>query len=122
MADLNIFAHDAFSMTSMSTAIQAAPYAPQLLGQLGIFTTERSRTTTVAIEEKGAPGRQAQGLYPWYEVPGRAERDLKIVCGHWSTLGLMIGHGVHAEQAFADLAQGRARQGRVERLQGVQFQ
>ncbi|RYZ70733.1 MAG: bis(5'-nucleosyl)-tetraphosphatase, partial [Lysobacteraceae bacterium] len=21
---------------------------------------------------------------------------LKIVCGHWSTLGLMIGHGVHA--------------------------
>ena len=53
MADLNIFAHEAFSMTSMSTAIQAAPYAPQLLGQLGIFTTERSRTTTVAIEEKG---------------------------------------------------------------------
>ena len=26
----------------------------------------------------------------------RAERDLKIVCGHWSTLGLFIGHGVHA--------------------------
>jgi bis(5'-nucleosyl)-tetraphosphatase (symmetrical) len=29
-------------------------------------------------------------------VPGRVERDLKIVCGHWSTLGLFIGHGVHA--------------------------
>ena len=28
-------------------------------------------------------------------MPGRAERDLKIVCGHWSTLGLFIGHGVH---------------------------
>jgi bis(5'-nucleosyl)-tetraphosphatase (symmetrical) len=28
-------------------------------------------------------------------VPGRVERDLKIVCGHWSTLGLFIGHGVH---------------------------
>ena len=24
------------------------------------------------------------------------ERDLKIVCGHWSTLGLSIGQGVHA--------------------------
>ncbi|MCM2338315.1 MAG: bis(5'-nucleosyl)-tetraphosphatase, partial [Lysobacter sp.] len=36
------------------------------------------------------------GLYPWYEVPGRVERDLKVVCGHWSTLGLFIGHGVHA--------------------------
>ena len=29
-------------------------------------------------------------------MPGRAERDLKIVCGHWSALGLFIGHGVHA--------------------------
>lgn len=57
------------------------------------YCTPRGR---MAIEEKGTPGRQAQGLYPWYEVPGRAERDLKIVCGHWSTLGLMIGHGVHA--------------------------
>lgn len=57
------------------------------------YCTPRGR---MAIEEKGAPGHQAQGLYPWYEVPGRAERDLKIVCGHWSTLGLMIGHGVHA--------------------------
>lgn len=57
------------------------------------YCTPRGR---MAIEEKGAPGAQAQGLYPWYEVPGRVERDLKIVCGHWSTLGLMIGHGVHA--------------------------
>jgi bis(5'-nucleosyl)-tetraphosphatase (symmetrical) len=50
----------------------------------------------IAFDEKGAPGTQAAGLYPWYAVPGRAERDLKIVCGHWSTLGLFIGHGVHA--------------------------
>lgn len=57
------------------------------------YCTPRGR---MAIEEKGAPGAQAQGLYPWYEVPGRVERDLKIVCGHWSTLGLMIGHGIHA--------------------------
>ena len=57
------------------------------------YCTPRGR---MAIEEKGGPGAQAQGLYPWYEVPGRAQRDLKIVCGHWSTLGLMIGHGVHA--------------------------
>jgi len=57
------------------------------------YCTPRGR---MAIEEKGAPGTQAQGLYPWFEVPGKVERDLKIVCGHWSTLGLMIGHGVHA--------------------------
>jgi bis(5'-nucleosyl)-tetraphosphatase (symmetrical) len=29
-------------------------------------------------------------------VPGRVERDLRIVCGHGSALGLFIGHGVNA--------------------------
>src|SRR3970282_1752155 len=50
----------------------------------------------ISYEEEGSPGTQPAGFYPWYEVPGRAERDLRIVCGHWSTLGLFIGHGVHA--------------------------
>ena len=65
---------------------------------INVFTRLRyfSPRGRIAFEEKGAPGTQQAGLYPWYEVPGRAERDLKIVCGHWSTLGLFIGHGVHA--------------------------
>ena len=53
MADLNVFTHGAFNMTSLSTAIQQAPYAPQLLGQMSIFTPDRTRTTTIAVEEKG---------------------------------------------------------------------
>ncbi len=57
------------------------------------YCTPRGR---LAIEEKGSPGTQSIGMYPWYEVPGRVPRELKIVFGHWSTLGLMIGHGVHA--------------------------
>lgn len=57
------------------------------------YCTPRGR---IAFDEKGAPGTQEPGLYPWYAVPGRAERELKIVCGHWSSLGLFIGHGVHA--------------------------
>jgi bis(5'-nucleosyl)-tetraphosphatase (symmetrical) len=65
---------------------------------INIFTRLRycSPRGRIAFNEKGAPGTQAPGLYPWYEVPGRTERELKIVCGHWSTLGLFIGHGVHA--------------------------
>jgi bis(5'-nucleosyl)-tetraphosphatase (symmetrical) len=65
---------------------------------INVFTRLRycSPRGRIAFEEKGAPGTQQPGLYPWYEVPGRVERDLKIVCGHWSTLGLFIGHGVHA--------------------------
>ncbi len=65
---------------------------------INIFTRLRYCSTRgrIAFNEKGAPGTQVPGLYPWYEVPGRVQRDLKIVCGHWSTLGLFIGHGVHA--------------------------
>ena len=50
----------------------------------------------VAFNEKGTPGTQKPGLYPWFEVPGQAKRDLPIVCGHWSTLGLFMGLGVYA--------------------------
>ena len=65
---------------------------------INVFTRLRycSPRGRIAFEEKGAPGSQQPGLYPWYAVPGRAQRDLKIVCGHWSTLGLFVGHGVHA--------------------------
>jgi bis(5'-nucleosyl)-tetraphosphatase (symmetrical) len=57
------------------------------------YCTPRGR---IGYDDKGAPGTQPAGLYPWYAVPGRVERDLRIVCGHWSTLGLFIGLGVHA--------------------------
>ena len=79
-------------------------WSPQLTGNerdraiINVFTRMRycSPRGRIAFEEKGVPGTQQAGLYPWYAVPGRAERDLKIVCGHWSALDLFIGHGVHA--------------------------
>lgn len=30
------------------------------------------------------------GYYPWFDVPGRANADAIIICGHWSALGLKI--------------------------------
>ena len=50
----------------------------------------------IAFSEKGMPGTQRPGTYPWFSVPGHAARDLRIVCGHWSTLGRFSGLGVHA--------------------------
>jgi bis(5'-nucleosyl)-tetraphosphatase (symmetrical) len=50
----------------------------------------------IGFDAKGVPGSQPAGLYPWFEVPGRVQRDCRIVCGHWSTLGLFQGLGVHA--------------------------
>jgi bis(5'-nucleosyl)-tetraphosphatase (symmetrical) len=42
---------------------------------------------------KGAPGTQAPHLLPWFAVPDRRSADLRILFGHWSTLGCWQGAG-----------------------------
>lgn len=79
-------------------------WSPQLKGFerdraiINLFTRMRycSPRGRIAFEHKGPPGSQPPGLYPWFSVPGHANRDLKIVCGHWSALGLYVGNGIHA--------------------------
>lgn len=51
---------------------------------------------TLELTQKGAPGEQPAPLLPWYQVPGRRNRELRILFGHWSTLGLYRGDGVFA--------------------------
>ena len=38
------------------------------------------------FREKRAPGKQAKGLYPWFEIAHRLSRDDKIIFGHWASL------------------------------------
>lgn len=79
-------------------------WSPKLNGtdrfraMVNIFTRMRYCTPNgrIGFEEKGKPGTQQPGFYPWFSVPGHAERELPIVCGHWSTLGLFMGLGVYA--------------------------
>ncbi len=37
--------------------------------------------------QNGPIGSQPKNLMPWFDVPGRKSADLKIIFGHWSTLG-----------------------------------
>lgn len=46
------------------------------------------------LRSKGPPGSQPQGLMPWFQVPGRRNRALRIVFGHWSSLGVWNRDGV----------------------------
>ena len=48
------------------------------------------------LKAKGAPGSQAAGLMPWFEVPGRLTQGLHILFGHWSTVGEIRDRNVHA--------------------------
>jgi bis(5'-nucleosyl)-tetraphosphatase (symmetrical) len=70
----------------------------RLRAAINVFTRMRYCDVRgrIAYNEKGPPGTQKAGLYPWFEVPGQKARDVRIVCGHWSTLGRFHGVGVYA--------------------------
>jgi bis(5'-nucleosyl)-tetraphosphatase (symmetrical) len=46
------------------------------------------------FKSKGKPGTQPAGVFPWFEVPGRRSANLRILFGHWSTLGLQRGDNI----------------------------
>lgn len=52
MPTLDVFNSDAFSMRSLTAAIESVPYQPNLLGSLGIFEAVPVRTETVQIESR----------------------------------------------------------------------
>lgn len=79
-------------------------WSPRLTGierlRAGINVFTRMRFCDVrgriSFDEKGPPGTQRPGVYPWFEVPGVRKRDVSIICGHWSALGRFAGLGIYA--------------------------
>lgn len=45
---------------------------------------------TLELKEKRGKGHTPQGFVPWFEQPARRSAGSTIVCGHWSTLGLLL--------------------------------
>jgi bis(5'-nucleosyl)-tetraphosphatase (symmetrical) len=56
---------------------------------INAFTRMRfcRRDGTLELDNKDKPGEQPADYLPWFDVPGRKSRDVRVVCGHWSTLG-----------------------------------
>jgi bis(5'-nucleosyl)-tetraphosphatase (symmetrical) len=44
----------------------------------------------------GPIGTQPKNLLPWFEVPNRKSADMRIIFGHWSTLGYYEGSNCYA--------------------------
>ncbi|SPD65510.1 Bis(5'-nucleosyl)-tetraphosphatase, symmetrical [Cupriavidus taiwanensis] len=42
------------------------------------------------FKTKDGPGKAPDGFMPWFDVPGRRTQEVTVVCGHWSTLGLVM--------------------------------
>lgn len=53
MPTLDIFNDDAFSMASLTAAVQEIPYAPSRLGDLGIFAEKPINTLVAMVESEG---------------------------------------------------------------------
>lgn len=52
MAHMDVFKSNAFSMVSITEALNNVPFQPSFLRDLGIFTPRPVRTTSVSIEER----------------------------------------------------------------------
>lgn len=48
------------------------------------------------FKNKGGPDSPPQGYMPWYKVPQRATKNIPVVFGHWSALGLKIDENIVA--------------------------
>ena len=113
MADIAIFEDDAFSVSSLTAAINEQPYQPGRLSSLGLFQEEGITTLTVQIEKDG----DTLALVP---------------AGERGTSGLIVGaskrtlipfNTVHLPERFtikADEIQGIRAFGTRSELQAVQ--
>jgi bis(5'-nucleosyl)-tetraphosphatase (symmetrical) len=56
---------------------------------INVFTRMRycRADGTIDLGYKKAPGGHPEGLYPWFDAPGRKSAGVRVICGHWSTLG-----------------------------------
>lgn len=56
---------------------------------LNCFTRMRYCTADgrLDLEPSGPPGSQPEGLMPWFLAPDRKNADMRILFGHWSSLG-----------------------------------
>lgn len=49
---------------------------------------------SLELKFKGKVDSAPKGVMPWFRVPQRRSRDLRIICGHWSALGYYDGEGI----------------------------
>jgi bis(5'-nucleosyl)-tetraphosphatase (symmetrical) len=58
---------------------------------INVFTRMRfcQRDGSIDLKLKGTPDEQPDGYLPWFDVPQRQSQAVRVICGHWSTLGLV---------------------------------
>lgn len=109
---LDVFNSDAFSVVSLTEAINLMPYKPSRLGQMGLFANKPINTTTAVLEYKenrlGIIPTQARGSHE--NVKGGGTRIVKAV---------KVPHLPLNSTILADDVQGVRRFGSEDETEGV---
>ncbi len=119
MADiLDVFSGDAFSLMSMTARVNAMPFVPGRLGELGLFEPESITDNVVALEERAGllvmvPNTQRGAPAPTVVDPKRTARSFNIP--HLPQEDRIMASSVQSVRAFGSASIAQTVQGLVDR-------
>lgn len=113
MPTLDIFSNSAFSLTSLTDAINKVPFVPGRLGQLGIFDESGVSTTSVMIEER-------EGSLSLIETSPRGAPATQNLHNKRKARSLVVPHIALEDTVLADEVQNVRAFGTENALEGVQ--
>jgi hypothetical protein len=113
MPTLDIFSNSAFSLTSLTDAINKVPFVPGRLGQLGIFDESGVSTTSVMIEER-------EGSLSLIETSPRGAPAPQNLHNKRKARSLVVPHIALEDTVLADEVQNVRAFGTENALEGVQ--
>lgn len=112
MAVLDVFKKDAFSMVSLTTAIQKLPFKPSRIGEMGLFTAKGIRMTVLAVEEK-------DGFLSLLATKPRGAAGTFAAPKKRTVRTFAIPHIPHEDVVYADDVEGIRAFGTESQLQAV---
>ncbi len=113
MPALDIFTSDAFSMVSLTDAINKMPYVPGKIGRLGLFREQGVATTSILIEER-------EGSLTLVETTARGAPAVQNTTGKRKARSLTVPHIALEDTILADEVQNLRAFGSENDLAGVQ--
>ena len=113
MPALDVFQSNAFSMVSLTDAINKVPFLPGRIGQLGLFREQGVATTSVLIEEK-------EGSLTLVETTARGAPAVQNAHNKRKARALTVPHIALEDTILADEVQDLRAFGSESQLEGVQ--
>ena len=110
---LDVFRNDAFSMISLTDAINKIPFVPRQVGRLGIFEERRVATTTVSLEERN-------GVLTLLPTKQRGQAGSLLAPVKRTQRALKVPHVPHNDNIKADEIQNVREFGTMDQLQSMQ--